>query len=260
MGQAATARGCSITTAGTPSRIKRDSLSSRPTACQPNRATRPASSPIRGFGTPANCGRAGSAQAIDNVAFVRTLLDSLKDRVPYDTAHVYCVGHSNGGSMAFRLGAELSDRLTAIGVVAGMMAMQNPRPKRPLPTLFIVGTKDPLMPLEGGEIKLPWGTRKNPPVAEPLAAWVKAIGCASEPQTISDADGLKKVVYPSKAGGPTLTAIYIDGQGHNWPGGKRMLPASMAGPSTDKLDATAVIWEFFKAASASPSSAQPANR
>jgi poly(3-hydroxybutyrate) depolymerase len=37
-----------------------------------------------------------------------------------------------------------------------------------LPILYILGTKDPLMPIDGGEVKLPWGKRENPPVAVPL--------------------------------------------------------------------------------------------
>jgi polyhydroxybutyrate depolymerase len=191
--------------------------------------------------------RASPRAAIDDVALAGTLLDTLKEKVPYDEARVFCAGHSNGGSMTFRLAAELSDRLTAVGVVAGVMVLANPQPKRPLPTLCTIGTKDPLLPLDGGEVKLPWGSRRSPPVAEPLAAWAKAIGCATEPQIISDQNGLKKVVYASKFGGPTLTVIYIEGQGHNWPGGQRTLPESMVGPSTSKLNATDALWDFFKA-------------
>ncbi len=191
--------------------------------------------------------RAGSPRAaIDDVAFIRALLDALKERVPYDEAHVFCAGHSNGGGMAFRLGAELPERLTAIGSVAGLMSVKNPQPKRPLPTLFIVGTKDLLVPLAGGEVKLPWGTKQNPPIAETLAAWAKALGCEPEPKTLSDVGGLKTLEYPSKSGGPTLTAIYIDGQGHNWPGGTQTLPESMVGPVTTKLNATDALWDFFK--------------
>src|SRR5882672_7669886 len=104
------------------------------------------------------------------------------------------------------------------------MAIADPKPKKPLPTLYILGTKDPLVPLDGGEIKLPWGTHRNPPVSEPLGAWAKALGCETEPKTISEKEGLKKIEYPSKTNGPTLSVIYIDGHGHHWPGGKPTLP------------------------------------
>jgi poly(3-hydroxybutyrate) depolymerase len=32
-----------------------------------------------------------------------------------------------------------------------------------------------------------------------------------------------------------------------WPGGRNLLPERIVGKSSDKLNATDVIWEFFKA-------------
>jgi polyhydroxybutyrate depolymerase len=183
--------------------------------------------------------------AIDDVAYVRQLLDELKEKLPFDEGRVFCAGHSNGAGMTFRLATELSERFTAVGMVAGMKDVADAKPKKPLPTMYILGTKDPLMPIDGGEVKLPWGSRHNRPVADMLSAWAKAMGCEPEPKTVSDKDGLKKIEYASKSNGPTLSVIYIEGQGHNWPGGQRTLPESMVGPSTDKLDATDVIWDFF---------------
>jgi polyhydroxybutyrate depolymerase len=188
--------------------------------------------------------------AIDDVAYVDALLDELQKRVPYDDKRVFATGHSNGGGMTLRLGAELSERLVAIGTVAGLMAIEDPQPKKPLPTLYILGTKDPLMPIAGGEVKLPWGSRTNPPVAEPLAKWAEALGCEGGPQTISHEDGLKKVEYRSKTQGPTLTVLYLDGHGHHWPGSEGVLPEWLIGPITSKLDATDTIWEFFQSADA----------
>jgi polyhydroxybutyrate depolymerase len=185
--------------------------------------------------------------AIDDVAFIRQLLDELKEKVPYDENRVFCAGHSNGGGMTFRLAAELSERFTAIGTVAGRLDLADPKPKKPLPSLYILGTKDPLMPIDGGEVKLPWGRRQNPPVGEMLAVWAKALECEPDPKTISEKDGVKKVEYASKSSGPTLSVIYIEGHGHHWPGGERTLPESMVGPITTKLNATDTLWDFFKA-------------
>lgn len=184
--------------------------------------------------------------AIDDVAYIATLLDEIQKRVPCDQTRVFVTGHSNGGGMTFRLGAELSQRFTAIAPVAGMMAVKDAMPKKPLPTLYVIGTKDPLQPLAGGEVKLPWGNRTNGPVADYLTGWAKALGCESEPMVTSEKDGLKRVEYPSKVGGPTLSVIYVEGQGHTWPGGKATLPESVMGPITNKLNATDAIWEFFE--------------
>lgn len=185
---------------------------------------------------------------IDDVAFVRTLLDSLKTMVPHDDRRIYVTGHSNGAGMTFLLGAKLPERFLALAPVAGMMAVSNPMPSRPLPTLYIIGTKDPLQPLEGGPVKLPWGDRVNPPVSKYLTDWAQAIGCQLEAKTLSEHDGLKTVEYPSKSsGGSALRVIYIEGQGHGWPGARDAgLPASTIGPSVNSLKATDAIWSFFE--------------
>lgn len=190
--------------------------------------------------------------AIDDVAYIRRLLDELKEKVPYDETRVFCAGHSNGGGMTFRLACELSERFAAAGVVAGMNDSIDTKPKKPLPMLYIVGTKDLLTPIDGGEVKLPWGHRQNVPVAEMLAAWAKVMGCETEPKTISDKDGVKTVEYAAKPGGAKLSVIYIEGQGHNWPGGTSALPESMVGPSTNKLDATDALWDFFNSQTSHP--------
>lgn len=183
---------------------------------------------------------------VDDVQFTMDLLEELKQRVPYDEKRVFVTGHSNGAGMTFRLGAERSERVAALAPVAGMLSVADPKPAKPLPTLFIIGTKDPLQPLEGGEVSLPWGTRSNPPVSQHLTSWAKAIGCATTPSTLSDKDGLKKVEYASLTKGPSLTVIYIEGHGHEWPGGRSGLPETVIGVDTKKLDATDAIWSFFK--------------
>jgi poly(3-hydroxybutyrate) depolymerase len=106
------------------------------------------------------------------------------------------------------------------------------------------------MPIEGGEVKLPWGRRENPPVAEPLAAWARAIGCEPEPKLISDRDNVRKLEYPAKSNGPSMTVVYLEGHGHHWPGGEKILGESMIGPMVSKVDATDMLWDFFQACSA----------
>ncbi len=55
---------------------------------------------------------------------------------------------------------------------------------------------------------------------------------------------------PGSAGftGTVLTVgadgITIDGGGHTWPGGEP-LPEWLTGPTTQDIDATRVMWEFF---------------
>ncbi|MBA2117251.1 alpha/beta hydrolase family esterase [Bremerella alba] len=191
--------------------------------------------------------REGSPRTkIDDVAYIRTLLDDLAKKVRYDKNRVFATGHSNGGGMTFRLGAEMSDRLAAIGTVAGMVAVNDPQPVKPLPTLFIYGTADPVLPIGGGETSLPWGTRTTPPIADHMEKWAKAIDCETEPTTVSDDDTIKKVRYRSRKNDPELTILYLQGHGHQWPGASRNLPPRLIGPITSKLDAAVELWKFFE--------------
>jgi polyhydroxybutyrate depolymerase len=183
---------------------------------------------------------------IDDVTFFKALLDDVGRRVNVDTDRVYATGHSNGGGMTFRLGAELPERFAALAVVASLPWIKDPTPSRPLPTLFIIGTEDPLVPLKGGESTTPWGKRTTLPVAEGLAKWAKALGCPEEPKTVRDKDGVKVVEYGPGKDDVKLTAYYITGQGHGWPGGQELLPARLIGPRSDKVNAADLIWEFFE--------------
>jgi polyhydroxybutyrate depolymerase len=191
--------------------------------------------------------RTGSPRTgVDDVVFVAALLDDLKTRAPYDPKRVYVTGHSNGGGMSFRLAAKLADRIAAIATVAGLVADPDPRPSRPVPTLFILGTKDPLTPLAGGESHLPWGSRTTKPVPEYLATWASAIGCSPVPADVSDANGVKTVEYRPEGDGPRLKVLYLEGHGHSWPGTRDpgVLRRAM-GPIVATIDATETIWAFF---------------
>ena len=82
-------------------------------------------------------------------------------------------------------------------------------------------------------------------MADSLAKWAAAIGCSTTPELVSNKGGVKTVIYRSKNHAPTLTAQYIEGQGHGWPGGESMLPEKLVGPNNPKFKATDAIWAFF---------------
>jgi polyhydroxybutyrate depolymerase len=187
---------------------------------------------------------------IDDVAFVEELIDFLERRLPVDDRRVYVTGHSNGGGMTFRLAAGLSNRVTAIATVAGQVAIEHPRVARPMPTLYIIGAKDPLMPENGGDAPTTWGARQTLPVPEYLGRWAAALGCSRTAESLSDRDGVRTSVYrAATSGGASLTVVRIEGHGHAWPGARvNRLGEKVLGPIANKLDATDAIWRFFAAA------------
>lgn len=185
----------------------------------------------------------------DDVRFIAELLDLLHARYVYDQRRVYVTGHSNGASMTFRLGAELSDRLAALAPVAGVMALRDVQLARSLPTLYIIGTQDPFQPMMGGEVKLPWGRRTCAPVAKYLADWAHLMGCRADPVTVEQHAHWRRIEYPPLDGGPALQAVFVEGHGHEWPGGRSGLSVRLMGPSSEAFRATDVIWEFFRGVS-----------
>src|SRR5262249_14593728 len=129
--------------------------------------------------------------------------------------------------------------------VAGHCRLADPKPVRPVPTLYMIGSEDPLIPMRGGEARSPWLHRlvRRPPVTVTLEAWAAAIGCGPVPRVESDTGGVRVEVYP----GPVeFRSIVIEGLGHHWPGGKGLLNPRIAGRPSDRLDATAAVWEFFQ--------------
>ena len=176
------------------------------------------------------------------------MLADLKTRCSVDDRRIYATGFSNGASMSFRVARELSRSFAAVAPVAGADWLADKTPERPVPILYITGTADPLNPLAGGEIRI--GQRalgRKPPTAELIGKWVKLLGCPEQPQVVYDQDGAKGLAYGRPGDAPSVVLYTIDGHGHHWPGGHSLLPEYLAGKNTAKLNATDVIWEFFKA-------------
>jgi polyhydroxybutyrate depolymerase len=188
-----------------------------------------------------------------DVAFVAAALDAVQARFAVDAGRVGAAGFSNGAGMAFRLGAELSERFAALAPVAGHCWADRPRPARAVPTLYLVGDRDPLVPLEGGETVSPWGGGpvEKPPVAQTLARWAAALGCPAAPAEEREAGGVRTAVYGPGRGGAVLEARVVAGLGHHWPGGRGRLSRRLAGPPSDRLRANDVIWDFFRRSSLS---------
>lgn len=190
-------------------------------------------------------GPTGDPSAAGDVAFLAATVDDAVARTGADPRRVYVSGFSNGAGMAFRAAAELSDRVAAVAPVAGYWAKSVAPPARPVPTLYLIGDVDPLVPLRGGDVRSPWMHRliRRPPVADTLERWARAIGCEPVPLAESDADGVRVERHP----GPVeFRTVVVEGLGHHWPGGKGQLNHRIAGPSSGRANATLEIWRFFQ--------------
>jgi len=178
----------------------------------------------------------------DDLGFMRALLDDVPTQTPVDSTRIYATGFSNGAAMCFRLAAELGEQIAAIAPIAGYC--REKRVKRPVPTLYIIGTDDPMIPPFGGEVTSPWTGEivKRPSAFEGLNHWAHLLGCANKRVEIEERNGVRDEEYP----GPVeFRVMTISGLGHHWPGGRGRLKKKLAGEPSNRIDANNVIWEFF---------------
>jgi polyhydroxybutyrate depolymerase len=189
----------------------------------------------------------------DDVAFVRALIAELERSHHADPKRIYATGISNGGFFSQRLACDLADKLAAVASVAATMPetlVPVCKPSQPISVMFIQGTKDPLVHIDGGVIGQKHG--RNVSLAEASSFWRKWDQTSSKPETeelpdhANDGTSVRRDVYSNGKQGTEVVVYTIEGGGHTWPGGAQYLPAFLIGKASHNLDGTQVIWEFFK--------------
>jgi polyhydroxybutyrate depolymerase len=180
-----------------------------------------------------------------DVRFIADLIDTLQADYNIDPGRIYADGMSNGGGMAFALSCTLSDRIAAVGMVAPALTLPWNwcAEQRPVPMILFHGTEDRFTPYHGG-----WSRptmRVFPDVPTFAANWARRNGCAESPSDSVVATDVTRRAYVNCAGDAPVEFYTIRGGGHSWPGGTR-LPEWFVGPTSQSIDATRVIWKFFR--------------
>jgi polyhydroxybutyrate depolymerase len=204
------------------------------------------------------CGYARDHQ-VDDVGFVRALLDDLAQRTPLDARRVYATGLSNGGMMSYRLAAEAGNRIAAIASVAGGMVADAIRSPRPVPVLHIHSVDDPRA-LYGGGLGPPFPFTnvrvQQPNMDSVIARWLAFDRCPATPEvgaTIQGRTGstgashtATRYRYAPCAGGSEFVLWKLTGAGHTWPGAGEQRWQEYVGAATDVVGADTLIWRFFQ--------------
>ena len=192
----------------------------------------------------------------DDVAFVRALLDDLDDTLCIDLNRTYASGISNGAFMVSLLACRMADRFAAVAPVAGAQDPQPCTPARPVPVIAFHGTDDTYVRYEGG---LGPGVRSlgidpgldlpvlRTPVPDVMAAWAARNRCTTGPSVSDAAVDVAVHTWSGCADGADVVFDEVRGGGHTWPGSRVSEAArTLIGPTTMSIDATALIWEFFR--------------
>jgi polyhydroxybutyrate depolymerase len=213
-----------------------------------------------GFGKQWNDGRDVAdfetyRKGVDDVAFVSALIDAIAKEHAVDPRRVFATGISNGGIFSHYLGARLSTRIAAIAPVAGGVAepfRARFEPERPVSVLILNGTEDPLVPYGGGNVGGTHGRVLS--TEDAVRLWTAADGCAAPPKIEilpdtdpADACRATRSTWTGGRDGAEVVLYTFEGGGHTWPGGPQYLPKLVIGRVCRDVDATRIIWDFFKA-------------
>jgi polyhydroxybutyrate depolymerase len=114
------------------------------------------------------------------------------------------------------------------------------------------GTEDPIVPYEGGEIRL-FGRNRGPVLSTDatIGLWRKRNRCRGEGQSVKlsdssdDSTRVAKTEYSDCEGDASVLLYRIEGGGHTWPSGTQYLPRALVGSVSRDIDAASEIWAFF---------------
>lgn len=191
------------------------------------------------------CRKASTAEAnqidINEEAFFTAMIDYFVVRYQVDRKKVFVSGVSGGGQMAFKMGMRLPGTFRAIAaVVANMPTAENMdcvAEGKPIATLIINGTADPVNPYQGGEMKagIPLGTVVS--TDETFQYWAGLAGYKGKPEKtilpdpIPDNEVTMEQFTYKKKGKPEVTLIKVVNGTHGRPA---------------DMDFYTEVWSFFK--------------
>lgn len=192
-----------------------------------------------------------SLSPADDVGFVRALIAEVKRSYSVDSARIYATGISNGGFFSQRLACDLADEISAVASVAATMPdtlVPVCHPARPVSVMFIQGTDDPIVHIDGGAVARTHG--KNIALSDAVHFWLEHDHITGRPEATdlpardSNGTSVHRDTYAGGAQGSEVVVYKIKGGGHTWPGGPQYLPKLLVGKVNHDLNASREIWEF----------------
>lgn len=196
------------------------------------------------------------AHGVDDMTFLTGVADKLIAERGVDPGRVFAVGSSRGGSMALRLALEAPARFRAVAAVsASVPTPENFKCKSPAQgtssVMIMNGTKDPIVPFEGGEVSLFGlfyrnGNMLSSRESGQFFATLNHISGTPESNEVAVAGGIRveHVVWRNESKAE-VELVAIHGGGHGVPQPYQRRPRIL-GPSAMEPNGPALIWAFFE--------------
>ena len=163
------------------------------------------------------CCGSGWKTSIDDVKFIRELIEELRAKYQIDKERVFFVGFSNGAFMTERFAAEHPDLVAGVAVMSGTIGttVTELQPTTPVPMLLTHGVKDVRVRYDGGESpgdpEFDWKS-----FATTVNAWKQANGCEAGSRKVVKTN-LRTTTTYEKCRAPLTTIEYLE-NGHVWDG------------------------------------------
>ena len=178
-----------------------------------------------------------------DLAFIKAVLDHVEADLCIDRNRVFATGISLGSAMATDLACTLTDRFAAVGNVAEEVVF--PPCDRDLPVIAFHGNADKVVPYKEGDVTAGQANSGLPGTEHNMANWAALAHCDPTPTTTMVGTEVVHSVWPGCAGGAAVELYTIQGGGHTWPGSP--VKVDYLGHTSDQIDATALILDFFDA-------------
>ena len=193
-----------------------------------------------------NINAANTADTVDDVGFLKTLIQTAVAQYPVDATRISVTGMSEGGFMAMRMACDASSLLASVSAVAAEMITPEVKlclPSRPLPTLYVMGTADPVVPYGGNST--------FDGALNAFNVWAGFNACNTQKNVVTALpivvnDGTSVTLQHNAActsRGETDLYIVQNG-GHAWPGGTQAGTTGPNGLVSGNLNATQTIGSF----------------
>ena len=160
-------------------------------------------------------------EPIDDVAFIRGMIQDIQNRMSIDSGRIYACGQSSGGIMADVLSKCAGDLFTACASWSGMYHPKKvhkayERLDRQIPTMFICGDSDPFCTEKGEDPEYPF--HLNPELRKDIEEKIALCGLDKNRLQTWVTEPITWYCYPDKDNVPILTVGIVKNMAHaNYP-------------------------------------------
>lgn len=192
------------------------------------------------------CCASARDENIDDIGFVRKIIDNVTAQLNIDRRRIYAIGMSNGGMMSYRIACEMADVFKAIASVAGTDNSIACAPEVPISVLHIHARNDDMVLFDGGagnQFRAKSKVTEFTSVPSTIEKWTNFNKCQTSAQRVLETKGAYCDRYSQCQGNALVQLCVTQYGGHSWPGGNK--PRGDEEP-TRAILANDVIWQFFQ--------------